>query len=508
MTVASNKTERLIPALIFISAVIVFSAAYRYLRNSGAVQIDDAFITFRYAENIARGLGFVYNQGERVLGTSTPIFCLLLALLRRLGARIPLAADIINLVCAGLCASLIYLIGREAKSRALGLLAVFLFVLFPHFWINLTTGMETMFTAFLCLSVVWLDLRKRPVAAGIAAGVLVLTRLDAAALVAAVFLVRLFRSPRNALLLAGSGLATLLPWLIFSTWYFGSPVPQSLLTKKLIHILSPRLIWRGYWEWFLGIQEIEGRMRFSYPPMVAYLAFAAMGAIRALQKERWARVFFLWVCFFLAGMIMGRAGSFFWYKIPMLTGYLILVAVGIEWIGGLVGKRRGLAMALQFVTAAVLAGALFWKHSSDDVWSLKEKANRKLAQAVRERKTRGAKIFAGEIGVIGYELREFYIIDSAGLVSREVYKIRLEDKKALMKISPRYRWDWWGSPDWVKKVIAKYRPDFIVSELRYLHLRTLLDEPDFRSQYRVVALEPAGKSVIVLLEKNEGGPGK
>ena len=38
---------------------------------------DDAFITYRYARNISNGLGFVYNYGEKVLGTTTPLFTLL-----------------------------------------------------------------------------------------------------------------------------------------------------------------------------------------------------------------------------------------------------------------------------------------------------------------------------------------------------------------------------------------------------------------------------------------------
>ena len=35
---------------------------------------DDPFITYRYAENLGEGLGFVYNPGERVLSTTTPLF--------------------------------------------------------------------------------------------------------------------------------------------------------------------------------------------------------------------------------------------------------------------------------------------------------------------------------------------------------------------------------------------------------------------------------------------------
>ncbi len=34
--------------------------------------VDDAYTTFRYARNLVNGLGFVYNPGEHVLGTTTP----------------------------------------------------------------------------------------------------------------------------------------------------------------------------------------------------------------------------------------------------------------------------------------------------------------------------------------------------------------------------------------------------------------------------------------------------
>lgn len=36
--------------------------------------VDDAFISLRYAENLAAGQGFVYNPGERVEGTSSPLW--------------------------------------------------------------------------------------------------------------------------------------------------------------------------------------------------------------------------------------------------------------------------------------------------------------------------------------------------------------------------------------------------------------------------------------------------
>src|SRR5689334_227035 len=36
--------------------------------------LDDALISLRYAENLAQGHGFVFNPGERILGTTTPLY--------------------------------------------------------------------------------------------------------------------------------------------------------------------------------------------------------------------------------------------------------------------------------------------------------------------------------------------------------------------------------------------------------------------------------------------------
>ena len=62
---------------------------------------DDAFITFRYARNLAEGLGLVYNPGaewEPVLGTTTPLFALLLAGVAKLGFDLTIAAIALNML--------------------------------------------------------------------------------------------------------------------------------------------------------------------------------------------------------------------------------------------------------------------------------------------------------------------------------------------------------------------------------------------------------------------------
>ena len=55
------------------------------LRLSPPILYDDAAISMRYAERIASGAGFTYNDHERVSGASNPLWTLLIASGVRMG---------------------------------------------------------------------------------------------------------------------------------------------------------------------------------------------------------------------------------------------------------------------------------------------------------------------------------------------------------------------------------------------------------------------------------------
>lgn len=67
--------------------------------------LDDAFISFRYAYNLAEGRGLVYNEGERVEGSTNLLWTLLVAAGIRLGFEAPEAAHVLDLA-AGVAALL------------------------------------------------------------------------------------------------------------------------------------------------------------------------------------------------------------------------------------------------------------------------------------------------------------------------------------------------------------------------------------------------------------------
>jgi arabinofuranosyltransferase len=59
---------------------------------------DDAFISFRYARNLARGLGLVYNPGERVEGYTNFLWTVLMAVAAKAGLDVPRAAQVLGTV--------------------------------------------------------------------------------------------------------------------------------------------------------------------------------------------------------------------------------------------------------------------------------------------------------------------------------------------------------------------------------------------------------------------------
>src|SRR5215510_13476622 len=87
---------------------------------------DDAFITYRYAQNLVMGYGFVYNPGEpSVLGTTTPLYTLLLALGGKIsGQEIRWVSHVISILSLWLGGLVLYVLGRDHQPRLAGAMAL------------------------------------------------------------------------------------------------------------------------------------------------------------------------------------------------------------------------------------------------------------------------------------------------------------------------------------------------------------------------------------------------
>jgi len=208
--------------------------------------IDDAYISFRYAHNLAEGHGFVFNSGEYVEGYTSLLWTLLMALPEALHFSVSSFA-----VSLGLVFGLLALFELWRVCRLLGLspwgtsAAMIGLGLFPEYWLTLTMGLEGGLFAFLLCHTVYLSLSKRWIWAGLYGGLLFATRPEAVllipAFVAYLVLTALnhYSSPQDYRPLVRQMLSLLAPWLavvaMVTAWrltYYGAWLPNSVVAKS------------------------------------------------------------------------------------------------------------------------------------------------------------------------------------------------------------------------------------------------------------------------------------
>jgi Gpi18-like mannosyltransferase len=216
--------------LIFFSSFILNGAVFLFstLRFSN----DDQFILYRYIRNLAFGNGFVYNQGEHILGATTATFTLLASFWQWVFKSVstPDVVAVLNLFLISLAAVFFYKVLRKLVENQIALLGSAIFIL------NLSKvipeGMETSLFILLSFSLIYFVLEQKNYLASVVLGLLVLTRPDALLIALLIFIFSFTKIGwEKTLKLALISAVIVLPWLLFATFYFGSFIPQSLLAK-------------------------------------------------------------------------------------------------------------------------------------------------------------------------------------------------------------------------------------------------------------------------------------
>ncbi len=141
--------DRVTWVLLFVAAIVAI-IAWQYRAR---FPFDDTFITFRYAEHLAKGLGLTWNiGGAPTEGYTNFLYIVFLAPFSLLGIDLVLLSQIANICALTLTAILIYqltalLLREESKTNARwpSMLVSILFILTPMNWINALSGMETSF---------------------------------------------------------------------------------------------------------------------------------------------------------------------------------------------------------------------------------------------------------------------------------------------------------------------------------------------------------------------------
>src|SRR5262245_4812944 len=159
----------------------IFAIVALRLRDGTGNVIDDAYLTLRDARNVAEGAGLVYNAGETVLGTTTPLFALLHGAMGAvLGARwIPLDAVFINALADVLAFLLLASWVAEATgSRLAGLAAGAAYAFAPRAVEYSSGGMEAPLYTLLILITLREAARGHEGVSGAVAGLALVCRPD------------------------------------------------------------------------------------------------------------------------------------------------------------------------------------------------------------------------------------------------------------------------------------------------------------------------------------------
>lgn len=418
----------LLPALLLLVTRLWFASRIPYAA-------EDAYITFRYARNFAHGLGPVFNPGEHVFGFTSAPWMAWNALGIAFGQD-PMWWSRVTLIAADLATLLAMaaLLRRHASTAAAWCFGFF-FAAWPYFAALAGTGLEPGAMLALVAVTAWLIDRRHPLA-GAVLGLLAVFRPEG--LVAAAVLG--VWAPNRDRLVAGAVLVAAFAVLAF---YFGSPLPQSMLAKAAVYGTPGPLGARHWWDWTIpfpfgnGLATTsEGKNIFLLSvlltPAAVAGAVAAWGARRTALVGATAAAAVVWLGYLGAGV-----AYFFWYFATPLFAWAVLAAVGMpRLVNGPYAYVAAIAAIAGHWTFEPLlyTGRAFWEGGAFGT----------LGQYVSQQARPGETVFLEPIGTVGWRAADQRVLDEVGLVSPEVAKRRRQ------------------GPGWYADLLARRRPEWLV----------------------------------------------
>jgi hypothetical protein len=411
---------------------------------------DDPFITFRYADNLRAGQGFVYNAGERVLSTTTPLYALLLTGLGYIWPDLPRLSNLISALSLALGGFFIYLTGRRWGEPLAGWIGGVLLLFFPL--MASTFGAETCFYVMLAVGALTFYAREQYELALALAALATLTRADGvlvAVVLAGDYVISakkpvFFRSsrPRPPWFLLLLFALLVAPWHVFCWVYFGSPFPATLAAKQLQGQMA---ISQGFAPGFLRLLK-------GYAQQPLYWLHGCLALLGVWYMARKARRWLLWLAwgalYFVSYTLLG-VSRYFWYYAPLIPVLISLVGLGVaqvsRWLALVLAGRWSRAAALAVFLILLLwpqgAGLVYMRAHPDPRAEVYREAGRWLAQNTPPE----ASVGTLEVGIIGYYARR-RMVGFAGLIQPDVAR--------QMKQQTTYQ-------DTASWAMRRYRPGYL-----------------------------------------------
>ena len=366
---------------------------------------DDAYITFRYARNLAYTGSFVYNPGEWVQGVTTPLFGLISALFYLLHAPMPTTVLVVNIIADALISFLMYRALRVTISQTSGVFFVLLFAFSPTI-VRVSVGcMESNLFLLGSLFAILLSQKGKTLAAVGLAAILFFVRPEGAILVGLLLLkLILGKEWKNLLLSLGLVSILVIPPLVFLQSIYGSCIPHSIAAKSNDLYLSPL--------------QIARRMLVPEVFAMALLPLSLYGLAVSLKGNAFLRMTSAWVGLYLASYLVMRPWIWSWYSLPVQYGLILFAGIGLAHaidklkFFEILAKRINVSYAGSFFVVAIWALILMKTGSSGVTKNIYEPLETWGNSTRLQNKT----ILATDIGAIGYYTNA-YIYDGLGLIT-------------------------------------------------------------------------------------------
>lgn len=381
------------------------------------VQMDDPYITYRYARNLAEGRGFIYNEGERVLGTTAPLYAVILSLPGRIAGDYPLFSTLLSGAALGALGLLIGRILACFNEDTAGFVAAFLVVLNPY--LGDVLGFELILFQALIFGAYAAYFSNRPCLAAFLLALGTLTRGDGLVPAGLILGHHLWTRRRQALRPILVFAIVVGGWSIYATSTFGSPFPNTLEAKRAMGASG---LWRSLWHGVL----YTGRRYLEWSPLFLWFVLPALvGARRILSLDRRILLIAGWpVSIFLGYWAMGVPAAYNYYAglVPLL---MILTALGTVSLTGWVAERRPVWRAYGVRITALLCIPLVIAVLTPTVGQLGREPQprytvyKSAGEWLAENTPAKASVGMVEIGIVGF-YSDRYIVDLCGLVTPTV----------------------------------------------------------------------------------------
>ncbi len=454
----SGNVQRLIIALVALGMAM----RVVLLWCSGGTMIDDAYITVRCAQNLIGEGALVYNAGHHVLGVTCPLYALWVALLLTVipAKVIGYAIGLSNAVMFAASAVALSRLTAEIGSKV-SLLIIALFAFHLRFVDSSINGMETSLFVLGTIGAVFLLRERRFAWLSVLLGSLVLVRPEGILVIAAVLAVVIMLRLRLRIADLLPGTTIVLIWTVFSWLYYGSPIPQSVLSKcGWLVTYSDQNIYGRIATLFsaLSLLEVPERLTYSHSleVMIPIVAWASIGLFLIGARDLWRRrndllvfpmLFIAYLAFYLVAK--GRV-DFSWYGIPSGLAYLVTCVIGFAWVlrryirADL--RRRCFAAVLPALVVALCAGGcVIWTATRLPYCRILRTSYESAGEYVCLNCAPDARVLVDELGMIGWSTDRF-TCDIAGIVSPEIFSYcRSRDSRVPL-------WD----------ILREFSPDVVV----------------------------------------------